>query len=99
MVKWTYDEIIKTYEAAANDIAQMVSRLAEYKGKFDLISDFTMDNMDPVCDAGDALEKMGILLSSVVIYANEYKESKEKGEPLGKRETPEDETKGEENEQ
>lgn len=84
MVKWTYDEVIETYKTAANDIAQMISRLAEYKGKFDSISDYTMDNMDPACDAGDALEKLGLLLSSVVIYANEYKEGMEKGEPLRK---------------
>ena len=84
MPKWTYEEIIDVYQNAANDIAQMVSKLNEWKGKFDSISDYTMDNMDPVCDAGDALEKLGLLLSSVVIYANEYKESMEKGEPLKK---------------
>ena len=96
MAKWTYDEIIDTYHEASYDIAQMVSKLSDYKGKFDRISDFTMDNMDPVIDAEEALEKLGVLLASTVIYENEYKESKEKGEPLGKRETPNDNEKEEE---
>lgn len=85
---WTYDEIIDAYHEASYDIAQMISKLSDYKGKFDRISEFTMDNMDPVIDAEEALEKLGVLLASTVIYENEYKESKEKGEPLGKRETP-----------
>lgn len=96
MTKWTYDEIIDTYHEASYDIAKAISKISDYKGKFDRISDFTMDNMDPVIDAEEALEKLGNLLASVVIYENEYKESKEKGEPLGKRETPNDNKKEEE---
>ena len=90
MAEWTYDEIIDTYHEASYDIAKAISKIFDYKEKFDRISDFTMDNMDPVIDAEEALEKLGVLLASVVIYENEYKESKEKGEPLGKRETPND---------
>jgi len=70
--EWTSKEIVEEYQKASYEIAKMLSKLNEMKGRFESISKFTMDNADPECDAADALEKLGMLLSSTVIYANEY---------------------------
>lgn len=80
--EWTTEEIVEEYQKASFEIAQMISKLNEMKGHFESISEFKMDNADPECDAAEALEKLGMLLSSTVIYANEYAEDlpKEKKE-------------------
>lgn len=74
MREWTTKEIVEEYQKASFEIAKMISKLDEMKGHFCSISEYTMDNADPECDASDALEKLGMLLSSTVIYANEYQE-------------------------
>lgn len=39
--------------------------------RFEWISDYTQDNADPEIDSSECLEKLGVLLSIIVIYKNE----------------------------
>ena len=73
MINKTKQEIADIYYEASLKIANMISILNELKGSFHWLSNQTMDNADPECDAGECLEHLGVLLSSVVIYADEYK--------------------------
>lgn len=79
-MRYTNREIATLYEKASIEVAKFIGVLREYKEKFDYISNETMDNADPVCDAADCLEKLGELLSSLVIYKIEYNEDAEKEE-------------------
>jgi NTP pyrophosphatase (non-canonical NTP hydrolase) len=74
----TKQEIITEYKNAAKDVAEFISRLRSYKESFEWISNQTMDNADPECDAADCLEKLGGLLATLIIYANEYEEELKK---------------------
>ena len=68
----TNEEIVQEFREAAVDIAQMISKLNEHRGHFERIQDITGDNGDPEFDASAALEKLALVLSSCVIYADEY---------------------------
>ena len=74
----TKQEIITEYKNAAKDVAEFISLLRRYKESFEWISNQTMDNADPECDAVDCLEKLGGLLATLIIYANEYEEELKK---------------------
>jgi hypothetical protein len=71
-------EIAKIYEEASIDVAKFIGVLRSYKERFDYISSQTMDNADPACDAGECLEKLAELISSIIIYKTEYLEDAEK---------------------
>jgi hypothetical protein len=77
-MSYSASEIAKIYEEASVDVAKFISVLRYYKDKFEYISGQTMDNADPLCDIYDCLEKLGCLLSSLVIYKNEYEEEANK---------------------
>lgn len=72
---YTNKQIVEIFDDASCKVAEMISVLNNYKTKFDYISNQTLDNADPVCDASEALEKLGILLSSLTIYKHEYEQS------------------------
>jgi hypothetical protein len=69
---YTTEQIVETFEESSLKVAEFISLLADYRDKFDWISNQTMDNADPVCDAAECLESLGCLLASCVIYSNEY---------------------------
>ena len=69
---YSNDDILKTFSEAINDTAVFISKLADHKRKFQYISEQTMDNADPECDAADCLEKLGVLLATLNIYKEEY---------------------------
>lgn len=69
---YSNNDILKTFSEAINDTAVFISKLAEHKRKFQYISEQTMDNADPECDASECLEKLGILLATLNIYKEEY---------------------------
>ena len=73
----TYDsitnkQIVETFHEAANDIAEMISKLSDHVGHFEAIEQITRDNGDPSYQGHNAIEALGNLLSSCVIYENEY---------------------------
>lgn len=74
MKQYSTEEIINVYHEAANDVACFIGKLEAYRDKFDYISNQTMDNADPLCASSKCLEELGILLSTLVIYENEYRE-------------------------
>lgn len=69
---YTNDQIIQTFSKAINDISIFISKLADYKRSFEYISEQTMDNADPECEAAECLEKLGVLLATLNIYKEEY---------------------------
>ena len=60
------------YHKHSYDIAVMFSKLKDKRDRFEWLSDQTHDNADPEMDADEVLLKLGYLLSTTVIYANEY---------------------------
>ena len=68
----TNKEFIKCFEEGTIKVAEFISWLADYKTQLEMISDITRDNADPECCVADALEKLAILLSTLVIYKDEY---------------------------
>ncbi len=66
------DEFVKTFAEGAVKVAEFMDWLDGYKGHLEVISNITKDNADPECNAADALEKLGMLLSTLVIYKDEY---------------------------
>lgn len=70
----TKKEISTEYSKASVKIAEMISVLSDFKNTFRMMSDEQKDNADPECDADDAIQALGKLLASVVIYADEYNE-------------------------
>lgn len=74
-MNYTNDEIVSIFESSSYDIAKFISLLSDLKGKFERISDQTLDNADPLFEASECLEKLGVLLSTVTIYKNEYKDN------------------------
>lgn len=77
-MKRSNKEISNIYSDAAFVIANMIAKLDEYKNLFDIISNQTMDNADPLCGVQDCLERLGVLLSAVTIYSKEYGEATKK---------------------
>ena len=72
MSKLSEKAIGQEYHKHAYDIAVMFSKLKDKRDRFEWLSDQTQDNADPQLDADEVLLKMGYLLSTTVIYANEY---------------------------
>lgn len=70
---YTNNDIIKTFEDATGEIAEFISKLNDFKMKFGWISNQTLDNADPELEASECLEKLGVLLATLIIYKNEYK--------------------------
>ena len=75
---WTTQEIVNAYQDGAFEISNSIAKLNEFRNRFENISEFVKDNADPAIDLGEAIEKLGIALSSVVIYANEYEKDLKK---------------------
>lgn len=69
---YTNEEIVHTFDRASMKVAEFISLLSDFKGKFERISDQTLDNADPLCESAECLEKLGILLATLTIYKNEY---------------------------
>lgn len=69
---YTNDDIVQTFDQASVKVAEFISVLNDLKGKFERISNQTMDNADPEIEAANCLEKLSVLLSTLVIYKNEY---------------------------
>ena len=63
---------VKTYKEAAFEIATIIGKINDLSGRFDYLSSNLSDNNDPHLDAQEAIEKLGVLLASVVVYQNEY---------------------------
>lgn len=81
MRKWTNQEIAKQYSEYAKDVAGALSKLTDIQERCEYLSTQTNDNGNPAYDAEVAIGYLGRLLSSLVIYADEYstaEEAKEK---------------------
>lgn len=72
MPKLSEKAIGQEYHKHSYDIAVMLSKLKEKRDRFEWLAEQTLDNADPVFDADETLLKLGYLLSTTVIYANEY---------------------------
>lgn len=69
---YTKEQIVETFEESSLKVAEFISLLADYRDKFDWISNQTMDNADPLLETQECLEKLGVLLATLIIYKNEY---------------------------
>lgn len=69
---YTNKQILSTFESAIKDVSIFISKLVDYKGKFEYISNQTADNADPELEASECLEKLGVLLATLNIYHDEY---------------------------
>lgn len=69
---YTNEEIVKTFDESALKVAEFISLLDDFRGKFDTISNQTMDNADPLLISQECLEKLGLLLATLTIYKDEY---------------------------
>ena len=69
------EKCARIYHAKAGELAVMIGKIDDMKGQFEALMEETCDNGDPFFDASYALEKMGVLLASVVTYEHEYEES------------------------
>ena len=72
MKKLTNSEILSVLSEAEYETAKYIDKLSDLKGRFQWISNITMDNADPECEATEVLEKLAVLLSTLVIYKKEY---------------------------
>ena len=72
MKKLTNSEILSVLSEAEYETAKYIDKLSDLKGRFHWISNITMDNADPECEATEVLEKLAVLLSTLVIYKKEY---------------------------
>lgn len=82
MKKLTNSEILSVFSDAEIETAKYIDKLSDLKGRFEYISNITMDNADPEFQAAEVLEKLAVLLSTLVIYKKEYTDEpwKEKDE-------------------
>lgn len=71
-MNYTNEDIVETFDRASVKVAEFISLLSDFKGKFERISDQTLDNADPLCESAECLEKLGVLLATLTIYKNEY---------------------------
>lgn len=76
MTKKTSNELAakyaRIYHEKAGEIANMIGKLDDMHGNFEILMEESDDNGDPYFDTAQALEKMGVLLASVVTYEHEY---------------------------
>ena len=69
---YTNDQILNEFDKAITCISEFISRLDDFKTRFEYISDQTTDNADPEIEASECLEKLGVLLATLNIYRKEY---------------------------
>lgn len=74
MKKLTNEEILSVLSEAEYETARYIDKLSDLKGRMEYISNITMDNADPEFQAAEVLEKLAVLLSTLVIYKHEYTE-------------------------
>lgn len=77
-MSYSINKIVEIYDEASVKTAEMISYLADLKHTFDYISNQTKDNADPAIETSESLERLGILLASIVIYKNEYSQDLKK---------------------
>jgi hypothetical protein len=53
-------EIVNIFKEAINDTSKFISQLVDYKGKFDFISNQTMDNVDTLVKASECLKHLSV---------------------------------------
>lgn len=73
-MNWSKEKIVNCFEQSSYEVAKFISKLEDYKGNFESITNQTLDNADPLCEAQTCLERLGVLLATLVIYKNEYAE-------------------------
>lgn len=66
-----YTKHIETYDEAIDVISQFICRLNEFKDRFQWISNDAMDNADPEIETSYCLQKLSVLLATLVIYKKE----------------------------
>ena len=71
--------IADIYHEKAGEIANMIGKLNGMQGTFEILMQETSDNGDPYFDSAQAIEKLGVLLASVVTYEHEYEEEANAG--------------------
>lgn len=71
-MKITNEEILSVLSEAELVTAIYIDKLTDLKGRMEYISNITMDNADPEFQAGECLEHLATLLSTIVIYKHEY---------------------------
>ena len=69
----------RIYQEKAGEIANMIAKLDDMKGTFEILMEESSDNGDPYFDSAYAIEKLGVLLASVVTYEHEYEEDANAG--------------------
>ena len=65
---------VRIYHEKAGELAVMIGKLNDMHGNFEILMEESGDNGDPYFDSAQAIEKLGILLASVVTYEHEYEE-------------------------
>ena len=68
----TNSEILNVLTESEYETAKYISKLSDLKERFAYISSITMDDAEPECGAAEVLEKLAVLLSTLVIYKKEY---------------------------
>lgn len=72
MKKLTNSEILSVLTEAEYETAIYIDKLSALKNRMEYISNITMDNADPEIQSAEVLEKLALLLSTLVIYKKEY---------------------------
>lgn len=72
MSKLSEKAIGQEYHKHAYDIAVMFDKLKDKRNRFEWLMEETKDNGDPAFDTDEVLLKLGGLLATTVVYANEY---------------------------
>jgi hypothetical protein len=62
---------LKHIKNGIEKVSEFISWLADYKRRCNWISNQTMDNADPECEAATCLENLGLLLAVLNIYEKE----------------------------
>ena len=73
------EKCVGVYHEKAGELAVMIGKINDMKGSFEYLMEETGDNGDPYFDSAQAIEKLGILLASVVTYEHEYEEDANAG--------------------
>jgi hypothetical protein len=73
-MKYTKSQIVETFTEGIDKISKFISWLDDFKRRCEWISNQTMDNADPECEAATCVERLGVLLATLNIYQNEYQQ-------------------------
>lgn len=73
-------ELAADYSEYANKLAVIIGQLQEIQTHCEYLKNESGDNGDPYYDLQPVLERAGIALASMVVYATEYKEEAMKGD-------------------